>query len=140
MIVAKVLEIDETAWCKWVATRPPEVQSLCNRLPPDRLYRMKSTGHRVTLYSYSEDGTVTVDVTGEYNAVVMERRVFGISPDDLEECEMPGSGETTGTLLTEPEEVNAFIGDRVAELHERGEQHNQERCRLCSALNGSEGR
>ena len=57
---------------------------------------MKSTGHRVTMYSYSENGTVTVNVTGDYNVVVFERQVFGISPDDLEECDLPAPGEFLG--------------------------------------------
>jgi hypothetical protein len=106
--VAKVRELDEAAWAKWVATRPECVQELCRLLPPDRLYKMKSTGQRVTLHSYSEDGTVTVDVTADYNFLTFERQVFGISADDLEECDLPGPSELTGALLTEPEEIEEF--------------------------------
>lgn len=107
--MAKVCEIDEKQWQEWVATRPPEVQALCIRLPPDRLYRMKSTGNRVTLYSYSENDTVTVNVLAAYNALTFERQVFGISPDDLEECELPGQDEPVGALLTDRADIDEFV-------------------------------
>ena len=93
----------------WVESRPPAVRALCKRLPPDRLYRMKSTGQRVTLHSYSERGTVTVDVTGRFNLTTFDRRVFGIDPDDLVECDLPASDEPIGTILTEQEDVEALI-------------------------------
>jgi len=70
---------------------------------------MKTTGSRVTLYSYSENGTLTVNVTGEYNAVIFDRQVFGIKPEDLEECDLPSAEETTGTVLTEKEDVDSYI-------------------------------
>lgn len=106
--MAKIQEIDEVAWREWVASRPESVQKLCRQLPPGRLYRLKTSGHRVTLYSYAEDGTVTVNVTGEYNAVTFERQVFGIKPEDLEECDLPEPGELLGTMLTDPKDVEAF--------------------------------
>ncbi len=106
--MAKIQEIDEVAWREWVASRPESVQKLCRQLPLGRLYRLKTSGHRVTLYSYAEDGTVTVNVTGEYNAVTFERQVFGIKPEDLEECDLPEPGELLGTMLTDPKDVEAF--------------------------------
>lgn len=107
--MAKVREMDHKAWDEWVATRPESVQALCKKLPPDRLYRMKSTGSRVTLVSYAEDGTVRVNITGEHNAIMFERQVFGVKADDLEECDLPATGESLGAMLTEPEDVEAFI-------------------------------
>lgn len=121
--MAKVIELDQAAWAEWVATRPPAVQELCKRLPPDRLYRMRSTGKRVTLFLYCEDGTVTVSVTGEFNVVIFDRQVFGISPDDLEECDLPPRGELLGTGLTTDEDVDAFVeAIRPAILAERDEE------------------
>lgn len=70
---------------------------------------MKNSGHKVTIYSYHEDNTVTVNVTGEYNAVVFERHVFGIKPDDLEECDFPDDNEPLGTAITDPNDVKDFI-------------------------------
>lgn len=100
----------------WVATRPPVIQEMCRRLPPDRLYLIKSTGQRCTLHSYSENGTVTVDITGQYNRILYDRRVFGVDAGELEECDFPASDEPIGTILTTPEEVEAHITMRRAEL------------------------
>lgn len=138
--MAKIAELDQAAFDAWVAARPECIQTMCRKLPPDRLYKMKSTGHRVTLHSYSEDGTVTVDITGQYNCIVMDRQVFGIDADDLEECDLPDSNEVIGTLLTEPEEVDGFIANRVEEMHRNGEKHNESRCRLCSPASGEGGK
>ena len=107
--MAKIAEIDQDAWNEWVAGRPPVVQEMCAKLPPDRLYLLTPTGQRVTLVSYSENGTVTVAVTGGYNAVTFDRQVFGINPDDLTECDLPGEDEWLGTLLTEAADVDEFI-------------------------------
>lgn len=101
--------IDQDGWQDWVATRPVVIQELCKKLPPDRLYLLKTSGHCVTIYSYSEDNTVTVDVSGEYNWVAFERRVFGISPENLEECDLPGDDELLGTGLTEENDIGQFI-------------------------------
>lgn len=107
--MAKCKEMDQTAWNEWVRTRPPVIQEMCALLPPDRLYLLKTSGNRVTLISYSEDRTVTVAVTGEYNVVAFERQVFGIKPEDLEECDLPTDDEPMGTMLTEREDVDVFM-------------------------------
>lgn len=91
----------EIEWKAWVESRPEPVRSIAMRFDPWSLYLMKSTGHRVGIYSFSEDGTITVAVTGEFNAVAFDRRVFGISPEDLEECDLPGPDEIVGTAMTE---------------------------------------
>ena len=88
--MAVVREIDKAELNKWLEGRPPIIQDLCKKFPPDRLYLYKPTNHRVTLYSYSEDGTMTIVVSGDYNAVVFPRQVFGIKPEDLVECDLPG--------------------------------------------------
>jgi len=64
---------------------------------------MKSTGDRVTLRGISTDGTVHVDVTGDYNYVLLERTVFGVDPNDLEPCELPSPDEPVGSVLTHEE-------------------------------------
>jgi hypothetical protein len=105
----------EAAWAKWVDSRPKVIQDLAERIPPNRLYLLKSSGHRVIPYSYSEDGTLTVAVLAEYNAVAFERRVFGISPDDLEECDLPEPGEILGSCLTQEELGEALAKGDTAE-------------------------
>ena len=92
--MAKIAELaDPAAWEEWVSSRPPVVQELCRRYPPDRLYSMKPHGQRVTLVSYSEKGTVTVDVSAQWNFVTFERQVFGVNPVNLEECDLPADDE-----------------------------------------------
>ncbi len=88
--MAIVKEINYKAWYDWVKTRPPEIQELCRKLPPDRLYKMESTGNFVTIESYSESGNVSVGVFKKYNPFIFfDRQVFGVDPDDLHECDLP---------------------------------------------------
>jgi hypothetical protein len=105
----------KAGWREWVASRPPNVRAVAERFDPWSLYRLKPDGHRVTLYSLGEheDGsvTVTVDVLGQFNLVPFERRVFGIPPGDLEPCDLPADGEPVGAVLTDEDEIDAFIDE-----------------------------
>lgn len=96
---------EAAAWTAWVAVRPDNVRRVVERFEPWSLYRMKSTGHRVTIHSFDEhlDGRVTlkVDVTGQFNRILHDRRVFGIDPDDLEPCAWPA--DPVGALLSQEE-------------------------------------
>lgn len=96
----------EKEWAEWVAELPPVVRTVAERFFPWELYRMKSTGQRVTVAAFNEDGTLRVDVRGDFNFVWNERSVFGIDPDDLEPCDIPPEDELTGSILT---------GDQVEE-------------------------
>ena len=100
---------EKKVWDEWVSSRPDIIKNLCIKFPPNLLFKMKDTGHRVTVYSYSDDNTMTVNVTGKYNVLTFDRRVFGIKPEDLEECNIPKDSETVGTIITKPEEVEAHI-------------------------------
>lgn len=96
-------------WREWVASRPDSVRTVAERLDPWSLYRMKSTGDRVTIASFYEDGTVKVNITGEFNSgLLFDHSVFGIEPDDLEPCALPSPSETGGTLMT-PDDVRENI-------------------------------
>ena len=99
--MAKIAELNTTSWNKWVSHRPPIIQDLCKRLPPDRLYKNIPSGHFVTIISYFEDGTVKVDVSSRYNTLVFERQVFGVKADDLEECNLPSKIPEPPMLTTE---------------------------------------
>ena len=94
---------EEAEWKEWVASRPAAVRAIAERFDPWTLYRMKSSGFRVTVRSFSEDGTLTVDVSGDYNHVLYEHSAFGIDPNDLEPCELPSPGEPLGSVLTDEE-------------------------------------
>lgn len=96
----------------WVASRPAHVRAVAERFEPWSLYRIKPSGHRVTVLSFGEqkDGsvTLTVNVRAEFNFVMFERQVFGVKPDDLEPCDLPAQNELTGTLMS-PEQVDENI-------------------------------
>jgi len=96
--MATLCELDEKEWGKWVKTRPKIVRENCEKFPPNKLYRLKNTGHRVTIGAYAEDGTMRVYVSGDYNLVAFERQVFGIKPEDLEECDLPTKDEMLGSF------------------------------------------
>ena len=106
--MALLCNLKEPEWSAWVATRPLVIQEMCCAYPPNKLYRMRSTGHRVTIVSYGEDLTVRVNVTGQYNVVIFDREVFGVCVEDLEEAELP-EGEMVGTVLTEQDHIDALI-------------------------------
>ena len=119
--MAKIAELaDPTTWEEWVSSRPPVVEALCRRYPPDRLYSMKPHGLRVTLVSYSESGTVTVDVSAQWNFVTFERQVFGVDPADLEECDLPADDELTGAVLTTEGEVRSYCDVLRADMVAKG--------------------
>lgn len=88
----KVFDMNEPAYSEWVASRPLIVQEMIRKWPPNILFRLKTTGQRVVVIAYNESGTVTVDVLEEFNPerpYTTNRRVFGINPHDLEECDLP---------------------------------------------------
>lgn len=93
----------ERHWRIWVSTRPPKVRAIAERFDPWSLYRMRTTGQRVTIRSFADDGTVSVAVTGQFNAVLHDAEVFGVNPDDLEECDLPGPDEVLGAAMTTEE-------------------------------------
>lgn len=81
----------EQEWSEWVASRPKVIQDMCAVYKPNVLYELKTTGQRVYLTSMNEDGTVTVQVTPEYNphTIFADHAVFGINPSDLVETDLP---------------------------------------------------
>lgn len=106
--VARIVEPtpeEEAEWKRWVSERPPAIRNVAELFDPWSLYRMKDTGSRVTVESFSEakDGSVTVTVAigGDYNIVFFEREVFGVNPDNLEPCEPPPQNKATGAILSQ---------------------------------------
>lgn len=111
--MALLTTMNARAWNEWLESRPPAIRDLACRFPPNKLYRLKSSGHRVTIASYEEheDGTVgfRVNVGGDYNCVAFERSVFGIPADGLEECALPGPAELLGSADMSVEEARAAM-------------------------------
>lgn len=128
MAIARPIENLEE-FKKWRDSRPPQVQQMIDKYPPDRLYRINS-GHRVTIYSYMEDGTVVVNVTGEFNRVLFSRHVAGIPASELVECALPLRGEDVGDSSQEagmtPEQARAILvpavrDDMIKKMEAAGE-------------------
>jgi len=101
-------EQQKTQWEDWVKNRPDVIRKIAEKFYPWKLYKLKTSGHRVTIYSIDEDNpspTFKVIVSGEFNFVAFERTVFGVNPEDLEECDLPSPNELRGTLGISIEEI-----------------------------------
>lgn len=119
--MAKIMELNEAEWNAKVATFPPLVQDVCKQLPPDRLYRMKSSGYRVVINSYNADGTLIVFLSGQFNLLLFERRMLGVLPADLTECDLP-AGEAVGVQIRDPAEIQAAI-EKIAQANQAVTRH-----------------
>jgi hypothetical protein len=102
------------AWDEWVRSRPEAVRKIAEKIYPWKLYRLKTSGHRVTLYSIDEqkdntEPTLRVNVSGDFNFLSFERTVFGIKIDDLEECDLPGPDEKLGSMDLPIDVVKALL-------------------------------
>lgn len=107
-----VAELAEFA--EWLAERPPVVQELAARLDPWSLFLLKTTGQRVTIVAYGEDGTVRVEVSACVNpGLLFERTVFGIDPDDLEPCDIPEDAGPHEPILSTEEVIENIDALRV---------------------------
>jgi len=118
--MARVMEPtaeQEAGYRAWVASRPDAVRLVAEQFDPWSLYRLKTSGHRVTVASFGEgeDGsvTLTVNVLADYNLVMFERQVFGIAPTDLEPCDLPRPDEVIGAALSQHEVTQNLDALRV---------------------------
>lgn len=109
---------DVEGYQQWLAERPPEVRAVAERFNPWTLYCYKLTGQRVFFLGCDEvrrvgggpiEVTVRIGVTGQFNLVAFDRNVFGVKPDDLEECDLPSPDEPVGAFLTDPADIAAYI-------------------------------
>ena len=72
----------------------------------------KFDGPAEQIYEPKEgEPTLTVIVSGRFNYVAFERRVFGIKPEDLEECDLPRADEPLGSANMTIEEARAFLAN-----------------------------
>ena len=95
---------------RWLEELPPQEKVIMEKFPPWKLYRLKSTDQRVTIMSigtYDNIVKFRVAITGKYNTLLFDRQVFGVDPEDLEECDLPTG--PVGTAFTEPDEVEQVI-------------------------------
>lgn len=114
---------DENAWKKWLDSRSATVRAVAERFDPWSLYKMKSE-HRCTIISFGEekDGGISLRVliTGQFNRIMFDRQVFGVSPDDLEPCDLPSPDEILGAVLTKDKDIDAFVDVLARQFLRRG--------------------
>ena len=114
-------------WQAWLSGRPQVILDLAARFPPWKLFLLKDSGCRVWCKSYNEDGTITVAISGEFNAVAFERDVFGVEPNDLTECDLPVPGEKLGVASKEIAALTGRDEDEIVremiDNHRRREAH-----------------
>lgn len=67
---------------EWLADRPQVIKDLAYAYPPD-CYTFNDTGQHGVLYSYDEDGTITVNTTA---LGFLPVQVFGVNPANLTRC------------------------------------------------------
>ena len=122
----------QAEWEKWKNGRPKVMLDLAERFPPNILFRLKTTGQRVYPVSYNEDGTLKVCVSAQFNAIAtFERNVFGINPDDLEECDLPGQDDRIGMFTNEdgPDALRYAVGYCNAD-----DDESQQMKKFCDAI------
>jgi len=107
--MAILRELDERIFNQWVKCRPLSVQKLIKKRPPNLLYRMRCSRHRVEIVEYCEDDTVIVSITGKYNCIAYDRNLDGIKAADLVECDLPGPNEELGTLLDDKDDIASLM-------------------------------
>jgi hypothetical protein len=113
MRFCKPTKKQQEGYRKWVRRLPKKVRAVAERFDIWTLYRLKSSGSRVMIRSFDCDGTLTVIVSGEFNLTLVEQHVFGVPPDDMEECDLPAAGEALGALMTTEEAVDNLDAMRV---------------------------
>ena len=70
---------------EWLNTRPKIVKDMAAKIPPDRLYKLVTTGQICWPVAYAENGTCRVRIHPAYKLTGrLGLEVFGIDPNDLE--------------------------------------------------------
>ena len=103
----------EASYQRWAEALSEPARSNAIRFVPWQLYQMEGDGHRVIVCGFDDDGTVSVIVSGLYNAVLHERKVFGIDPTTLTPCDPPPAHEPVGSLMSQDEVVDNIDALRV---------------------------
>jgi hypothetical protein len=95
----------------WLETLSINEREVMKKYKVWKLYKLKSTNQKITIYSVylndNDEVKLTVIVSSKYNLISFERQVFGIDPEDLEECDLPT--EPVGAILTEEKDINEYI-------------------------------
>lgn len=82
----RLIELQQTEWYK---TRPQIIKDLIDQFPYAASVRIRKTSQLAYIYSWNEDGTISVVITKEDNPNIINAlpdeayRVFGYEPNDL---------------------------------------------------------
>lgn len=91
-------------WEQWLSERPDDVREIASRFRPWRKYRLKSTGQDAVFVGVDEleCGCLTLRVLAGVDGLPIEtwNQVFGISPSDLIDNEMPPRGHHSAGGVT----------------------------------------
>lgn len=76
---------DNPEFMEWFDDRPPAIQEVIRKYPPNRTYKLYDGVFDVTLHSYDEelDGSISLQI--DVHSPFFPRRVFGVKPADLTE-------------------------------------------------------
>ena len=122
--MAVTQELDAKYWEEQLELMPDKVAELARQFPPNRLYKLHPTGQRVEVVCWGEDQSVAIFLSGEYHLLTFERIVFGVMPEYLEECDLPGPEEVTGALLTTDEQIKDYLDRMKAQNQSVGEDND----------------
>ncbi len=111
----------QAEWDAWLADRPDCIREAGKKLVPWKLYYDRESGMRCTLVGFTEvkppdqprKAEVIADFTGRYNLISFNRRVHGLSVDQLEECDLPAENEPLGVMLNNEQRL-AYINEQRA--------------------------
>lgn len=76
------------AWEEWLASRPPNVETIARRFPPWVVFQLPGNGNLVTVRAFDESACgkveLRVHVSKDLNPQAQfERMVFGVNPQTL---------------------------------------------------------
>lgn len=99
-------KLEELMEEEWFQSRPPDIQKMIIKYPPIVLYKFKDSGKVVYMFSYCEDGTVTVIHLGygtEFAFMSRNWKVFDVKPEDLEALTPEESARIMNEVNAEPD-------------------------------------
>lgn len=116
-IIEQWSEEKTQAWKARAATFPHHLRALAESFPPNKLFRHKHTGYRVTVCNFANDGRhVAIKVTGKFNLLPFNYVEFEVPIEDLVECDAPGPQEEVGELIKSGAEILIYMAELTRQM------------------------
>lgn len=74
---------DNTEFMEWFNGRPPEVQQVIRKYPPDVEYKLDGP-FPAWIYSYDVEEDGNISLTVDVLSPLIPRKVFGVKPENLQ--------------------------------------------------------